>query len=232
MSHKSSRVKSLSSSRSSRNSSIRSIERNIIDKSDPKDPIYHLAQCLFYSIHLHNTTKISRDRLSANGPQLLMVLMYDSEREISQNPINYLNETFKLFKNITGEYFNFEEYIEILMNKFMLKKLIPKLTGNNYIGLFSSVFKKTCISYINDLYAKVPSLYIYDDPQLYKDFCVEFLKSRLVTAFEVTVHIMVDNESESVPRPLYETVKDERNRLAKKYKKLKKKHKKLLRELE
>lgn len=229
---KSRRNSILDSKVDSRNSSIRSIERNIIDKSDPRDPVYHLAQCLFYSIHLHNITKVSTDRLNANGPQLLMVLMYDAEREISNNPIKYLNDCFKLFKDITGEYFNFAEYIEMLMNKFMLKKLIPKLSGDNYARLFSSVFNKTCVSYINDLFARTPSLYIYDDPQLYKGFCVEFLKSRLITAFEVTVHIMIDNQSESVPRPLYETVREERDKLAKKYKKLKKKYNRLKRELE
>ncbi len=225
--------KSSRSSRTSKSSrSFRSISKNIIDKSDPRDPIYHLAQCLFYSVHLINISKVQTDRLNAGSPQLLIVLMHDSEVNISKDPMKYLNECFRLFTTITKEYFNFEEYIEILMRKFMLEKLIPKMAGSNYVSLFSTVFNRACVNYIGDLRNKVPSLYIYDNPDIYKNYCVELFKSCLVTAFESTVHRMVDNRTDDVPRELYESVRAHRDKLAKKYKKLKKKYNHLKRELE
>jgi hypothetical protein len=212
-------------------STVKSVKRRILDEVDPRDPIYHLAQCLFYTVHLQNVTSIS-NRLGSGGPQMLVLKMYESEKVLRAEPMEYLNQCYLSFLKVLGDHFSFNYYVELILNKFLDLKLIRKMGQTNYTSLFTSVFNKACASYIADLSANVKSLYVYDDPAVYKAICVEFFKKRIVTAFEVTVHTMVDDSPENVPRLLYEQVKSDRDRLAKKCKRLKHKYKKLKRELE
>ena len=221
----------MTKSRSS-NKSLKSIKERIFDKSDPRDPVYHLANCLFYSIHLSKVPSVNTSSLTGNAPQLLKVLMIQEERVISENAIQYLRDCYAIFRNITREYFNFNEYVEMILTKFLDNSIIKKLRDNNYNSLFISVFNKTCNSYIADLPVQVPTLYVFDNPSLYSDFCIDFMRKRLISAFEVTVHRMIDSGSENVPRPLYEQIKEDRDKLARKYKKLKKSYKKLKAEVE
>jgi hypothetical protein len=212
--------------------SLRSLNTRILDKKDSRDPIHHLANCLFYSIHLSNVPRVNNSSLSGNAPQLLKVLMLSEERNIFNNSMKYLSDCCNIFKSITREYFNLDEYVELLLSYFLDPNIIKKMKDNNYTNLFTSVFNKACNSYISDLPIKAPTLYVFDDPRIYSDFCIDFMRKRLITAFEVTVHLMVDSNSEGVPRPLFEEVKEDRDKLARKYKKLKKSYKKLKKELE
>lgn len=225
-----------SKSRGSRKSdesynSMRSLNERIMSGVDPRDPIYHLAQCLFYTIHQKNTIGLPMT-LGGGAPKILVLRMYESEKELQADAMGYLNECYNSFKGITKDYFSFGNYIELVLNRFLDTKLIRKMKQENYSQLFTSVFNKACVAYIRDLSANQPSLYVHDTPEIYSAPCTELIKKRLITAFEVTVHTMIDDNPESVPRALYEQVKLDRDRLAKKYKKLKRKYKKLKKEFD
>lgn len=221
-------------SRSSKaSSSIKSISERIVVSKDNRDPICFLASCLFYSIHVSNTNKLPSTPSLGSGTHIkLETIMYETISILGNDSMGYMQSCYKLFIKHIGEVVRFDQFVELILSKFVDKRLLKKMRSENYSKYFESVLERTGRSYIRDLKSCTNTLYAYDSLDHYKDACVDLMHKKLVSSFEISSHLLIDDSSDSVPLAVYEVMRDDRDRLAAKYKKLKKQYRHLKRQLE
>lgn len=105
------------------------------------------------------------------------------------------------------------------------------MNRSNYSKLFQSITYEAATNYIIALKARSRTLHAYDDVSVYTPYCTNLMHDKLVSAIELSVHLLLDQTHANVPLKLYETVKADRDELFRKYKKLSKKYRRLKAEL-
>jgi hypothetical protein len=215
-------------------SSIKSISKRIIVSKDNRDPVCFLASCLFYSIHVSNTNKLPTSLSLGSGAHIkLETIMYETISVLGNDSMGYMQNCYKLFIKHLGEIVRFDQFIELILCKFIDKRMLKHMRSENYSKYFESVLERAGRNYIKDLKSCTNTLYAYDSIDHYKDACVDMMHGKLVSAFEISSHLLVgDSGDDSVPLSVYEITRDDRNRLAAKYKKLKKQYRHVKRQLE
>lgn len=214
-------------------SSIRSISDRIVINKDNRDPICFLASTLFYSVHVSNANNLPSAPSLGSGIHIkLETIMYETISTLGRDPMGYMQKCYRLYMQHLGEALRFDQFIELILSKFVDKRLLKKMQSENYSKYFESVIERTGRSYIRDLKSRTNTLYSYDSLDHYKDACVDLMHSKLISAFEISSHLLIDDSSDSVPLAVYEVMRDDRDRLAVKYKKLKKQYKRLRRQID
>lgn len=227
---------SSSRSRTRMSRSTQSLKDRVIniEKLDFADAVTFLAKCLFYSIHFSNASNItvSNTRLGEGVHRKLEYNMYDSAEKLKTHGFSYLKSCHELFCSHNSEYMKLDSFIEMILNQYADPRLLKKMKRENYSSLFCSILHKAGTNYVSELKLVSPTLYAYDNIDVYGDYCTKFMHSRLVSAIETSVHMLLDDGSRMVSLELYEIVKKDRDKLFLKYRKLSKKYRKLKSELE
>jgi hypothetical protein len=226
MSVKSKKTKLKSEEDVSLSSSIQSISERTLENVDSRDPLTHLAGFLFYNIHVVNMIHLTRN-LASNDHQILEEKMYFSAGILTENAIKTFAESLRSYNEYIKDELRFHDYLELLLSNFAPDNIVRKLRRENYESLLCAILTGSIKSYIRDLKAETNTLFAYDGIKTIKPFCVNFMRTRLITEFERSTHRIVDDSPDTVPRLLYEQVKTDRDKLCKKLVKLQKKYKRL-----
>lgn len=217
------------SSRGSTRSS-RTLQDRIIDttNADNTDPVRFIASCLFYSVHVANASQITGvQSLGGGAHNKLEINMYDTANALSETGFDYAEKCYKLYCSTHKMYMTFDQFIEHLLHKFADSRLLKKMDSKNYSKLFRSIMGKATSNYIQEVKQVSRTLYAYMDIDVYSAQCINIMHEKLITAIELSVHLLVDQAQVKVPLYLYESVKAERDDLYRKYQKLSKKYRRL-----
>lgn len=225
---------SSTSASSIRSRSTKSLKERIIDvEVSNSNPVRFLASCLFFTIHATNASKIiGKISLGDGVHRKLEINMYETAESLKETGFDYLQRCHDLYCQSIQEYMKFDQFVEMLLNKFADSRLLKRMKRENYSSVFRSILHRAGINYISDLKMVSQTLYAYDDPNVYREYCIKFMHSRLVSAIETSVHMLLGDSSRTVPLELYEIAKKDRDSIFIKYKRLKKKYNRLRNELE
>jgi len=221
-------------SKKSESSSIKSINKRALKTPDMRDPVYFLARSLMYTIHITHATELSikKHRLGSGIHKALEVKMYEALSAIKNSAVKYIQDCHKLYADYIGEFISFNHYIELLLSPFVDKRLMKKMKSENYDQYFSAIIKIAGSNYISELKRVSVTFYVYDSLELYTEPCNRLMYEKLFSAFEISSHRLTDDSCDSVPLAVYESLRDDRDRLVEETKRLRKKIRKLKRRLE
>lgn len=223
-------------SRKSESSSIKSIYKRTPKHINSRDPVYFLAKSLIYTIHISHASKLSIEqsshRLGSGIHKALEAQMYETVTHTKDSSLEYIQSCHKLYSDVIGEFLSFNHYVELLISQFMDKRLMKKMRSENYEQYFSSIIKVAGTNYITELKSRVPTLYAYESTAVYVEPCTKLMYEKLYSAFEISSHRLTDDSCDNVPLAVYETIRDDRNRLLDEVKRLRKKIRKLKDRLE